>query len=56
VLGGRAEPEPRFRLGERARSRSLRTAGAEGAAAVAGSVPAIRPAASATEATRSATG
>jgi sarcosine oxidase len=30
VLAGRAEPEPRFRLGERAPSRSLRTAGAEG--------------------------
>ena len=28
VLAGRAEPEPRFALGERSRSRSLRTAGA----------------------------
>jgi sarcosine oxidase len=28
VLAGRAEPEPRFALGERTRSRSLRTAGA----------------------------
>jgi sarcosine oxidase len=28
VLAGRAEPEPRFALGDRARSRSLRTAGA----------------------------
>ena len=28
VLAGREQPEPRFALGERARSRSLRTAGA----------------------------
>jgi hypothetical protein len=27
VLAGRAEPEPRFALGERAPARSLRTAG-----------------------------
>jgi sarcosine oxidase len=32
VLSGRAEPEPRFALGERAPSRSLRTAGSERAA------------------------
>jgi sarcosine oxidase len=30
VLAGTAEPEPRFALGDRARARSLRTAGAEG--------------------------
>jgi hypothetical protein len=29
VLAGRAEPEPRFALGERRPTRSLRTAGAE---------------------------